>query len=209
MGFPLQGQRDLTRAQDYGTDPLDTEVVFEQANAGYESFDDGSGRTALFESLADLPEGMIIRYSGTMDRQAGPWFAALCLDRVDVGYIRLALDLAGLQWVASPGLGCLTGILKAVKPRGGRLVLFAVPPKIDEVFQLLGFHQFFDIVDTETEALVLLRRNQSGLEEPKFPKIFKCPICNVRTRVAKPMRGRCRRCGTVLRVVPEGQVLLG
>jgi len=111
--------------------------------------------------------------------------------------------------VASPGLGCLTGILKAVNTLGGRLVLFGVPSKIDEVFQLLGFNQFFEIVDTETEALALLRRSLAGLDEPMFPKIFKCPICGIRTRAAKPMRGRCRRCGTVLRVVSDGTVSLG
>jgi anti-sigma B factor antagonist len=209
MALTFQRQQDPTGKMHSGIDSFSATAILEPADTGSEIIDDGFGHTARFEALPDIHGGMVIRYSGTMDRQAGPWFSALCLDRVDVGYIRLALDLAGLQWVASPGLGCLSGIFKAVKNRGGRLVLFGVPSKLDEVFQLLGFYQFFDIVDTKTEALALLRRSLAGLEEPMFPKIFKCPICGVRTRVAKPMRGRCRRFGTVLRAAPDGTVSLG
>ena len=171
--------------------------------------EDGNGNRAAFEPLSDLPGSLVVRYSGTMDRQAGAWFFGLVLRRVEAGYIRLALDLSGLQWVASPGIGHLAGILKTVKLRGGRLVLFGIPPKIEEVLRVLGLEQCFEIVDAEAEALVLLRNNLAGLEEPAFPKIFKCPICGARTRAAGPMRGRCKSCTTVLQVTPEGMVFLG
>ncbi len=171
--------------------------------------EDGLGHKAVFQSLPDLPGGLVVRYSGTMDRQAGAWFYGLVLRRVEAGHVRLALNLSGLQWVASPGIGHLTGILKAVKLRDGRLVLFGIPPKIYEVLQLLGFSQFFEITDTEAEAVALLKRNSAGTEEPEFPKIFKCPICGARTRAAKPMRGRCKSCKTLLQVTDEGTVFLG
>lgn len=171
--------------------------------------EDGLGHKAVFQSLPDLPGGLVVRYSGTMDRQAGAWFYGLVLRRVEAGHIRLALNLSGLQWVASPGIGHLTGILKAVKLRDGRLVLFGIPPKIYEVLQLLGFSQFFEITDAEAEAVALLKRNSAGTEEPEFPKIFKCPICGARTRAAKPMRGRCKSCRTLLQVTDKGEVFLG
>ncbi len=171
--------------------------------------EDGNGNKAVFEPLSDLPGGLVIRYSGYLDRQAGTWFYGLVLRRVEAEFIRLALDFSGLQWPGS-GIGHLTGILKTVKLRDGRLVLFGIPPKIDEVFLLLGlFHQYFEIVDTEAEAMALLKRSSDGLEEPEFPKIFKCPICGARTRSARPMRGRCKSCKTLLKVTDEGEVFLG
>ncbi len=170
---------------------------------------DGLGHKTVFQPLSDLPGGLVVRYSGTMDRRAGAWFYGLVLRRVEAGHVRLALDLSGLQWLASPGIGHLTGILKTVKLRDGRLVLFGIPPKIDEVFLLLGFHQYFEIVDTEAEAVALLNRNSAGLEEPEFPKVFKCPVCGARTRAARPMRGHCKTCKTVLAVDEHGMVFLG
>jgi anti-anti-sigma factor len=172
--------------------------------------EDGNGNRAAFEPLPDLPGGLVVRYSGAMDIQAGAWFVDLILHHMEAGDIRLALDLSGLQWAGSgTGIGHLTGILKAIKSRNGRLVLFGIPPKIDEVFLLLGFHQYFEIVDTEAEAEALLKRNPAGLEEPTFPKIFKCPICGARTRAARPIRGRCRTCKTLLAVDEHGMVFLG
>ena len=171
--------------------------------------EDGLGHQAVFEPLPDLPGGLVVRYSGTMDRQAGAWFYSLVLRRVEAGYVRLALDLSGLQWVVSPGIGHLSGILKTVKLRDGLLALFGIPPKIDEVILLLGLEQYFEIVDTEAEALILLRNNLAGLEEPAFPKVFKCPICVARTRAVRPMRGRCRTCKTLLAVDEHGMVFLG
>lgn len=174
-----------------------------------EGEDDGDGRCARFEDLLGIPGGLVVRFSGAMDRRAGSWFFGVVARRVEAGYIRLALDLSGLQWVPSPGIGHLTGILKAIKLRGGRLVLFGIPRMIEQVLQVLGFYQFFEIVDGEAEALTLLRNHLAGLEEPAFPKIFKCPICFTRTRVAKPMRGRCRNCDTVLAVDEHGMASLG
>ena len=170
---------------------------------------DGEGRIARFEPLPDLPGGLVVRYSGYMEQPAGAWFFGLVLRRVRSGYIRLALDFSGLQWVGAPGIGHLSGILKMVKPRGGRLILFGISLKIEEVLQLLELDKIFEIVDTEAEALALLKRNPAGEEDLAFPKIFKCPVCGARTRAARPLRGRCKTCKTVLAVDKHGKVFLG
>lgn len=171
--------------------------------------EDGNGNRAAFEPLPDLTGGLVVRYDGHLDRLGGAWFYGLVLRRVEAGYIRLALDFSGLQQLAPTWLEPLTGILKAVKPRGGRMVYFRIPPKLYEVLELLGISQFFEITDTEAEAVALLKRNSAGLEEPAFPKVFKCPICGARTRAAGPMRGRCKSCKTLLQVTDEGMVFLG
>ena len=66
--------------------------------------------------------------------------------------LRLIFNCGGLNYVSSTGIGSFTAFLKAVKPRGGDIVLLEIQPKVYEVFQLLGFSQFFNIKDNLEEA---------------------------------------------------------
>ncbi len=168
-----------------------------------------AGRRLRFEARLSPTKCLVVRLEGDLDSYSAPWFTASISERIEAGFINLDIDLSGCKSIGDSGVSCFTAILKLLKQSDGRLVLFGLDPKILEVFQLLGFAQFFEIVNTEEEARAALRRKREEPTAPRFPLIDKCPICGVRTRVAKPMRGRCRRCGTVLRVAPDGTVSLG
>jgi hypothetical protein len=99
--------------------------------------------------------------------------------------------------------------LKAVKPRGGDLVLLEIQPKVYEVFQLLGFSQFFNIKDNLEEAVdYFVKGGQTGSTNV-FPKIFKCPICSKKLKATRAGRFRCSECKTILAIDNSGQVFLG
>jgi anti-anti-sigma factor len=167
-------------------------------------------RRLRFEARLVPVPCLVVRLEGDLDRgYAEHWFKAQVTERIEAGFTKLAIDLSGCKWMCVDGIGCLTTFLKLLIPIDGRLVLFGLKPKILEVFQLLGFVQFFEFADTEGEALAALQRKREEPKAPRFPLIIKCPKCSGLTRVAKPMRGRCRRCGTVLRAAPDGTVSLG
>ena len=72
---------------------------------------------------------------------------------IEASFIKLIFHCSGLNYVSSTGIGSFTAFLKAVKPRGGDLVLLEIQPKVYEVFQLLGFSQFFNIKENLDEAV--------------------------------------------------------
>ena len=116
---------------------------------------------------------------------------------------------SGLNYVSSTGIGSFTAFLKAVKPRGGDLVLLEIQPKVYEVFQLLGFSQFFNIKDNLDEAIEFFTKGGTKVESEVFPKIFKCPICSKKLKAVKAGRFRCSECKTILAIDNNGQVFLG
>jgi hypothetical protein len=128
---------------------------------------------------------------------------------IDTGYIRLIFQCAGLNYVSSTGIGSFTSFLKAVKPKGGDLVLLEIQPKVFEVFHLLGFSQFFVIKETLNDAVNFYKKGSSNEGEAIFPKVFSCPICSRKLKALKPGRFRCSECKTILAIDNAGQVFLG
>ncbi len=102
----------------------------------------------------DEAEGCLVLYlTGYIDTYNSNYFQKRVAKAVESGFIKLIFHCAGLNYVSSTGIGSFTAFLKAVKPRGGDLVLLEIQPKVYEVFQLLGFSQFFNIKENLDEAV--------------------------------------------------------
>lgn len=158
----------------------------------------------------DQVEGCLILYlTGYIDTYNSNFFQKRVTKAIESNYIRLIFNCGGLNYVSSTGIGSFTAFLKAVKPRGGDLVLLEIQPKVYEVFQLLGFSQFFNIKDNAEEAVdYFVKGGQTGSTNI-FPKIFKCPICSKKLKATRAGRFRCSECKTILAIDNSGQVFLG
>ena len=98
--------------------------------------------------------------------------------------------------------------MKLVKPKGGDIVLLEIQPKVFEVFQLLGFSQFFNIKNS-TEEAVSFFKSGSTQTNSLFPKIFSCPVCQRKLKATRAGRFRCSECKSILAIDGQGQVFLG
>ncbi len=65
----------------------------------------------------------------------------------------LVVDLTGVTFMDSTGLGLLVGTLKRVRTAGGRLVLVVDSERLLKVFRITGLHQVFTIRETVEAAL--------------------------------------------------------
>ncbi|HOV38782.1 MAG TPA: STAS domain-containing protein [Spirochaetales bacterium] len=158
----------------------------------------------------DSIDGCLILYlTGYIDTYNSNFFQKRVNRAIESGFIRLIFHCSGLNYVSSTGIGSFTAFLKAVKPRGGDLVLLEIQPKVYEVFQLLGFSQFFNIKDNLDEAIEFFTKGGTKVESEVFPKIFKCPICSKKLKAVKAGRFRCSECKTILAIDNNGQVFLG
>ena len=155
-------------------------------------------------------DGCLVLYlTGYIDTYNSNYFQKRVQKAIEAGYIRLIFQCSGLNYVSSTGIGSFTAFLKAVKPRGGDLVLLEIQPKVYEVFQLLGFSQFFNIKDNLDDSLHFFRKGSSTEAASTFPKIFSCPICSKKLKALKAGRFRCSECKTILAIDSAGQVFLG
>ena len=155
-------------------------------------------------------EGCLVLYlTGYIDTYNSNFFQKRVNRAIEAGFIRLIFHCSGLNYVSSTGIGSFTAFLKAVKPRSGDLVLLEIQPKVYEVFQLLGFSQFFNIKDNLDEAVEFFSKGGVKVESDLFPKIFKCPICSKKLKATKAGRFRCSECKTILAIDNAGQVFLG
>jgi anti-sigma B factor antagonist len=158
----------------------------------------------------DRPEGVVILFlTGYIDTYNSNFFQKRVNRAIEAGFSKLVFHCGGLNYVSSTGIGSFTAFLKAVKPRGGDIVLLEIQPKVYEVFQLLGFSQFFNIKDNLDEAVEFFSKGGAVQQSDVFPKIFKCPICGKKLKATKAGRFRCSECKTILAIDTAGQVFLG
>jgi len=113
--------------------------------------------TIKLENVTEIEDGLIIILNGRIDTDNSAYFQKHVQKLVKAGFMRLIFDCGGLEYVSSTGIGSFTSFLKTLKPKGGELVLLEIQPKVYEVFELLGFSQFFAIKNSLEEAIGFLR----------------------------------------------------
>lgn len=158
----------------------------------------------------DEAEGCVILFlTGYIDTYNSNFFQKRVNRAIEAGFTKLIFHCGSLNYVSSTGIGSFTAFLKTVKPKGGDLVLLEIQPKVYEVFQLLGFSQFFTIKENVEDAKGFFNKGTEPSSSSIFPKIFKCPICSTKLKAGKPGRFRCSNCKTILAIDNSGQIFLG
>ncbi|TVQ99530.1 MAG: anti-sigma factor antagonist [Spirochaetaceae bacterium] len=176
--------------------------------SGFDEEKDESLKIRL-QKVDSVESCLILYLTGYIDTYNSNFFQKRVTRAVESGFTRLIFHCGGLNYVSSTGIGSFTAFLKSVKPRGGDLVLLEIQPKVYEVFQLLGFSQFFNIKDNLDEAVEFFKKGGATVESDVFPKIFKCPICSKKLKATRAGRFRCSECKTILAIDNSGQVFLG
>ena len=175
---------------------------------GFDDEKDDSLKIKL-QKVTETNDCLLIVLAGYIDTYNSNFFQKRIQKAIETGFIKLIFHCGSLNYVSSTGIGSFTSFLKAVKPRGGDLVLLDVQPKVYEVFQLLGFAQFFNIKSSMDDSINHFRMDAPSNKASIFPKMFSCPICSKKLKAVKPGRFRCSECKTILAIDSAGQVFLG
>lgn len=89
----------------------------------------------------------------------------------DTGTRWFLVDMRGIKYVNSTGLGSLVKYADQFTSRGGGMVLFALPPKVKVIIKMLGLDSFFPIVNSLDDALEQVRnQGQKEESEPAAPE---------------------------------------
>ena len=99
-------------------------------------------------------EGVIVLgLEGYLDAHTAPLFERAIETEFSAGHTRLIADCAKLDYISSAGLGVFMSFIEDIRSVGGDIKLCAIVPKVYQVFDVLGFPELFDIVDTVPAAL--------------------------------------------------------
>jgi len=150
---------------------------------------------------------LIIHLVGIIDTYNADFFRIQISKVIDEGYVNIVIDATAATYMTSAGIGAFATLLRAVRKRGGSLIIFGIPKKIFEVFKLLGFASFFNFCNTREEAL-----RSVNIEAPPvdvFPITLICPVCYKKLEATKPGQIHCPFCKTPLSVDEGGDMQLG
>jgi anti-anti-sigma factor len=93
---------------------------------------------------------LIMAPSGRLDAHTAPAAERELAARATDG-VRLAIDLAGVDYLSSAGLRILLATLKLAQARGGQVALLGARENVKEVLDVSGFTSIFQLPADERE----------------------------------------------------------
>jgi len=106
-------------------------------------------------SLATRTEGdrTVVSVAGEIDVYTAPKLREQIVALVDEGQYHLVVDMSGVEFLDSTGLGVLVGGLKRVRAHDGSLSLVCNEERILKIFRITGLTKVFPIHSTVDEAV--------------------------------------------------------
>ena len=100
-----------------------------------------------------IGEAWIVRpLEKRIDAASAPDFKEIILGQISRGHDRIVLDLSGVDFVDSSGLGAMVSCLKRIGDKGD-LVLFGLRDKVMSLFRLTRMDRVFQIFPSQEEAI--------------------------------------------------------
>ena len=95
----------------------------------------------------------VLAVRGEVDVYTAPRLREKLVQLVSQGKYRLVVDLEGVDFLDSTGLGVLVGGLKRVRTHDGDMALVCTQQRILKVFEITGLTRVFDIHDSLEAAV--------------------------------------------------------
>ena len=175
---------------------------------GFNDEKDDSLKISL-EKIDGIDNAVLVILNGYIDTYNSVYFQKQVNKIVGAGLVNIIFNCSNLNYVSSTGIGSFTAFLKLVKPKNGDIVLLNIQPKVYEVFQLLGFSQFFNIKETIEDAIMHFNQDHTPGTTSVFPKVFSCPVCSRKLKAPRNGRFKCSDCKAILAIDTSGNVFLG
>jgi len=96
----------------------------------------------------------VLTISGRVDAERAPEVEEAGRRILSKDYLKLILDMTGLQYLSSAGLCSLLNLVKLAKTRHCRLIVCGPNAAVRQILKLSGFDKLFPVMEDLTEALV-------------------------------------------------------
>ena len=88
---------------------------------------------------------IIIRPGRMLDNNNAHEMVNVITETQNSGYVSIIVDLAGLEFLSSAGVGSILGTIETSREQGGDIILCNVPPTIRHVFKVLDLLEYLTI----------------------------------------------------------------
>jgi len=99
------------------------------------------------------PPFTVLAVKGEVDVYTAPRLREKLVELVSQGKHKIVVNLEGVDFLDSTGLGVLVGALKRVRSNDGDLYLVCTQPRIRKVFEVTGLTKVFSLFDTVDAAV--------------------------------------------------------
>lgn len=106
----------------------------------------------LLLSVRPGPGCTVLEVRGELDLATSPQLHEALRRLVDIGDRQVVVDLAGVGFMDSSGLGALVVAFRALRDTGGRLVLAAVRPPVRNVLAVTSVDRAIQVYDSVPAA---------------------------------------------------------
>ena len=102
--------------------------------------------------VAERNKFAVLSVTGEVDVYTAPKFRERLIELVGQGKHHIVVDLEGVDFLDSTGLGVLVGGLKRLRSHNGDLVLVCTQSRILKVFEITGLTKVFSIYESVEAA---------------------------------------------------------
>jgi anti-anti-sigma factor len=95
---------------------------------------------------------VILAPQGRLDAANAPALEAELKGHIAVDQVRILIDLRGTRYIRSNGLRTLLAAERSAKKHGGAVKLCGLSPRLEQIFEMAGFDQVFEIFANCEEA---------------------------------------------------------
>jgi anti-sigma B factor antagonist len=107
----------------------------------------------VLNEYSAAPGRTVIAVGGEIDVYTAPRLREMVIRLVDEGKYHLIVDMEGVEFLDSTGLGVLVGGLKRVRLHDGGIDLVCTQGRILRIFRITGLSKVFSIFDSVEQAL--------------------------------------------------------
>jgi anti-anti-sigma factor len=104
-------------------------------------------------STRDHKRASVIRVTGRVDSNTSPEFDSKLKEYINANKIHIVLELDEADYISSAGVRALISAQKAVRPKGGQVVLARPSAKVRDVLKLAALESLFPIYETTEDAV--------------------------------------------------------
>lgn len=94
-----------------------------------------------------------IALAGSLDTDTADSFDEALTARLEAGWHKVVVDVEQLEYISSAGIGVLVGSVNQLQESNGDMYLVKVPPKIEQVLDMLCLMELFSVFDDRNSAI--------------------------------------------------------
>ncbi|MCX7020224.1 MAG: STAS domain-containing protein [bacterium] len=108
-------------------------------------------------ALSDAADCATFDLRGYIDAHTVIEFEKTVNSVIEAGTHCIILDISGLSYISSAGIGAMMGLTRKLNQLSGELILLNPTPKVYAILDGLGFTKIFKIANSENEAMEKIR----------------------------------------------------